>query len=115
MVEVKNDLGILPAELLGISHSTLGHVAQEGSVGIVAGTLGYLEDDGALFFGSGLDDGLELLHVVEVEGRDSVTSLDGLGKHLAGVDEAEFLKAYHIWKNGFICVVESTSGRTAAP
>ncbi len=88
VVEVEDNLGVLPAEFLGIGDSTLGHVAEQGGVGIVAGAFGNLENHGRLLFGSGLDDGLELLHVVEVEGGDCITALDGLGKHLTGVDQA---------------------------
>jgi len=36
---VENDLRIGAAQLLGISYSTLCHVAQNGSVSIVTGTL----------------------------------------------------------------------------
>ena len=85
VVEVKNDLGLLPAEFLGVLDGTLSHVAQQCGVGIVAGAFRHLKDHGRLLGSGGLDDGLELLHVVEVEGGDSVTTLDGLGKHLASV------------------------------
>ena len=70
MVEMENDLGMLPAEFLGIGHCALSHVAEQGAVGIVARTLGNLKDNGRFFLGSSLDDGLELLHVVEVKSRD---------------------------------------------
>ncbi len=88
VVEVKNDFGIFPAEFLGVCYGTLGHVAQEGGVCIVAGALGNLENYGRFFFSSCLDDGLELLHVVEVESGDCITALDGFLKHLASVDKA---------------------------
>ncbi len=87
VVEVEYNLGLLPAELLGILDGTLGHIAQQSGVCVVAGTLGYLEYHGRLLLGGSLDDGLQLLHIVEVEGGDSVSALDGLGKHLAGVDQ----------------------------
>ena len=38
VVEVQNNLGVLPAKLLGVCYSALGHVAQQGGVGVVAGT-----------------------------------------------------------------------------
>ena len=88
VVEVQNDLGILPAEFLGVGHSTLGHIAEQGRVSVVASALGHLENNGRLLLCGGLDDGLELLHVVEVESGDCITALDGLGKHLTGVDQA---------------------------
>ncbi len=88
MVEVKHNLGILPAKFLCIGHGTLGHITEKGRIGIVAGTFGNLEDYRGFFLGSSLDDGLELLHVVEVESRDGISPLDGLGKHLTSVNQA---------------------------
>ena len=76
VVQVQADLRVLPTELLRVSDGTFGHVAEKGGVGIVAGALGNLEDDRGLGLGSGLDDGLELLHVVEIERRDGVTAVD---------------------------------------
>ena len=96
MVEVQYDLGFGPAQFLGVLHGSFGHVAQQGLVGVVARTLRYLEDDGRLGLGGSLDDGLELLHVVEVECRYGVTALDGLGEHFAGVHEAQIFVRYHI-------------------
>ena len=96
VVEVQHDLGLCPAQLLGVLHGTFGHVAQQGLVGIVARALRHLQDDGRLGLGGSLDDGLELLHVVEVECRYGVTALDGLGEHFAGVHEAQIFVRYHI-------------------
>jgi hypothetical protein len=92
MIKVKNDLRALPTKFLGIFNSSLGHVAKEGLVRIIAGTLAHLEDNGRLCLCSGLDNGLKLLHVVEVECRNGVTALDGLGKHLACVHKAKIFK-----------------------
>lgn len=75
VVEVEHYLGMLPAKLLGILHGAFGHVAQQGGVGIVARALAHLQDHGAFGLGSGLDDGLELLHVVEIERGDGVAAL----------------------------------------
>jgi hypothetical protein len=95
VVEVQNNLGIFPAEFFGVFNGTLCHVAEECGICIVAGTFGNLEDNGRFFFRSCLDDGLKLLHVVEVKSGNSITALDGLFEHLAGVYEAEFFVAYH--------------------
>ena len=95
MVEVEADLGMLPAKLFCIFDSTFGHVAEKGLVGVVARTLGNLENHRGLRLRGGLNDGLELLHVVEVECGDGVTAFDGLREHLAGVDKAKFFKRYH--------------------
>ena len=98
VVEVQHDLGLGPTQLLGILHGAFGHVAQQGLVGVVTRTLRYLEDHRRLGLGSSLDDGLELLHVVEVESGDGVAALDGLGEHLAGVHEAQLFVGYHTFK-----------------
>jgi hypothetical protein len=95
VVEVEHNLGIFPAEFLGIFYSTLSHVTEEGCVCVVAGAFGYLKDNGRFFFRSSLDDSLELLHVVEVESGDCIAAFDSLCKHLAGVYEAEFFITYH--------------------
>ena len=99
VIEVEADLGIGPAELLGVSDGTLGHVAEKGGVGVVAGALGNLKDDRGLGLGSGLDDGLELLHVVEVESGDGVTAINGLGEHFAGVHKTQFFVRNHSYKD----------------
>ena len=98
VVEMENDLGMLPAEFLCIFYSTFCHIAEKGLVGIVARTLGNLENDRALGLCGGLDYGLELLHVVEVECGDGVTALDGLCEHLAGVHKAKIFVIYHSYK-----------------
>ena len=96
VVEVKNDLGLLAAELLGVFDSALGHVAENRGVGVLAGTLGDLHDHGRLGLDRCLDDGLHLLHCVEVERRDRVAAFDGLSEHLLCVDESEFLVTGHL-------------------
>ena len=95
VVEVQHDLGILAAQFLGILHSTLGQVAQDGTVGIVAGTLRYLHDDGRLALYGCHYDGLHLLHGVEVEGRNSIATSHCLGKHFTGVHQTQFFVTYH--------------------
>ena len=97
VVEVKDDLRLLAAELLGVFDSALGHVAENRGVGVLAGTLGDLHDHGRLRLDRCLDDGLHLLHCVEVERRDRVAALDGLCEHLLGVDESEFLVTGHLF------------------
>ena len=46
VVEVQHDLGMLAAQFLGILNSALSHVAQDGTVGIVACALRHLHDNG---------------------------------------------------------------------
>ena len=95
VVEVKNDLGMLPAEFFCIFYCALSHVAEKCGVGIVASAFRYLEDDGRFFFSGSFDDGLKLLHVVEVESGDSVSAFDGLGEHIASIHQAEVFVTYH--------------------
>ena len=96
VVEVQHNLGVGATELFGILDGTFGHIAQEGRVGILAGAFRHLQDDGALGFDGGHDDGLHLLHVVEVEGGDGIATVDSLAEHLASVHETYFLIVYHI-------------------
>ncbi len=95
MIQVQYNLRMLPAEFLGVSDSALCHVAQQSGVGVSASALAHLKDHRRLLFSSSLDDSLQLFHIVEVEGGDSVTAFDSLGKHLTGVDQAEFFVANH--------------------
>ena len=50
MVKVEYNLRMLTAQLLGVFHSTLGHIAEQRSVGIVASALGHLENHRRLQF-----------------------------------------------------------------
>lgn len=94
VVEVQYDGNVL-AQFLGVLHSALCHVAQQRLVGVLARACRHLQDDGRRGLDACLDDGLHLLHVVEVEGRNGVAALDGLGEHVAGVHQTQFLVRYH--------------------
>ena len=94
VVEVQYDGNIL-AQLLGILYSALSHVTQQRLVGILAGTRRNLQDYGRRALYASRDDGLHLLHVVKVEGGNGVTTLDGLGKHLARIHQTQLLVRYH--------------------
>ena len=87
VVEVKDDFRMGATEFLGVFHGTLGHIAQQGLVGVVARAFRHLQNDGRLGFHSGHDDGLELFHVVEVEGGDGIAAVHSLGEHFTGVHE----------------------------
>ena len=95
VVEVEADFGMLATEFLSVSHSTLCHVAKQRGVGIFACSLRYLKDHGALFSNSSLDDGLELLHIVEVESGNCITAFYGTGEHFASVHQTEIFVIYH--------------------
>ena len=95
VVQMKDDLGVLPAKFLCILHSTLCHIAEEGLVGVVACALGDLEDNRGLGLSGGLDDSLELFHIVEIECGDGVTAGNGLREHFTSVHKAEFFIRNH--------------------
>ena len=97
VVEVEDNLRLLAAELLGVLDRAFGHVAENRGVRVLAGALGDLHDDGRLGLDRGLDDGLHLLHRVEVERGNGVAALDRLCEHFLGVDETKLLVADHLW------------------
>ena len=97
VVEVEDDLRLLAAEFLGVLNRAFGHVAENRGVRVLARALGDLHDDGRLGLDRGLDDGLHLLHRVEVECGNGVTALDRLCEHFLGVDETKLLVADHLW------------------
>ena len=95
VVEVEDDLGLLAAELLGVLDGAFGHVAENRGVRVLARALGNLHDHGRLSLDRGLDDGLHLLHRVEVERGNGISALDRLCEHFLGVDETKLLVADH--------------------
>ena len=54
---------------------------------VIAGALGDLQHHRSLLFFAGLDDGLEQLHVVHVEGAEGVFALQGLREQVARVGQ----------------------------
>jgi len=90
-VESDGDALAVGRDLLGVLNGTLSHVAQKSLVRIGTSTTGNLKNHRALSLNTGSDDGLHLLHVVEVESRDSKTVLHSTGEHLLGVHEAKIL------------------------
>jgi len=66
-------------------HGPLAEVLQKRPVGVIPRPLGDLEDHRRLRLQAGHDDGLKLLHVVEIVGRNGIAAINGIGKHLAGV------------------------------
>ena len=102
VIEMENDLGFLAAEFLGVLDGALSHIAENRGIGVLARALGDLHDDGRLGFDRGLDDGLHLLHGVEVESGDGIAALYRLGEHFLGVDETKFLVADHLVFSLFI-------------
>lgn len=87
VVEVEYDFGLFATELFSIFYCTLCHIAKEGLVGIVAGTLADLKDDGALLGYGSFDDSLKLFHVVEVECGNCIAAINCTFEHLASIHE----------------------------
>ena len=95
VVKVQHDFGVVAAEFFGVCHSTFSHVAEKSLVGVGTCAFGNLENHRALLFDRSLDDCLELLHVVEVEGGNGIATVNGSCKHVAGVYEAEVFVVNH--------------------
>ena len=70
-----------------LDDSSLNQLHQVGVVGIGAGALGDLEDQGSVDLAGSLSDTLDDLHVVNVESADSVAAVVGLLKHLGSGDQ----------------------------
>ena len=87
VVEVQHYLRVNPTQLLGISHSSLCHIQQHSSIGILAGTLRYLQYHRRFGFGRSFDDSLQLLHIVKIECGNGVTAINGFLKHFTGIDQ----------------------------
>ena len=78
-----------------LDNSSLNQLHQVGVVSVGAGTLGNLQDDGSLLFLTSLSDGLNDLHVVDVESADGVTAVISLLKHLGSIDKSH-------WNHSFL-------------
>jgi len=106
VVEVQTDRNALAAgNFLGVFHRALREVAQQRLVRVFAGALGNLKNHRGLGLDAGLNDGLELFHIVEVVRRDRVFALHRLGEHLFGVHEAEILVADRHKKTPSFCEI----------
>jgi len=97
VVEVESDGDTLAIrrDLLGVLDGTLSHVTKKSLVSIGTSTPGHLKDDRALALHAGSDDGLHLLHVVEVEGGDSEALLHCMSEHLLSVNKTKLLIRNH--------------------
>jgi hypothetical protein len=93
MVKVKSNRNTLVfrIDFLGIFNSTLSHVTQKSLVSISTSTTRNLKDNRALCLNTSSDDSLHLLHVVEVESRDSKALLHSMSEHLLGVNKTKIL------------------------
>ena len=81
------DLGIL-------DNGGLHQLHQIGMVGIGAGALGNLQDDGASQLAGSLGDALDDLHIVDVEGADCIAAVISLRKHFFRSYKCHFQSPY---------------------
>ena len=70
-------------DLGALDDSSLHQLYQVGVVGIGAGALGDLQDNGSLLLAAGLGDALNDFHVVDVESADGVAAVVSLLEHLS--------------------------------
>ena len=70
---------------VGKADSRFDEFLKINGVGVLARSLGNLEQDRSFFLLAGLDDGLEQLHVVHVEGADGVFAFECFGEEFSGV------------------------------
>ena len=82
VVQVQGD-----GDLGALDDSGLNQLHQVGVVGVGAGTLGNLQDNRSLLLLAGLGDGLDDLHVVDVESADGVAAVVSLLKHLSSINQ----------------------------
>ena len=66
-------------------------VAQEGLAGVGTGTGGTLQDHRRIDGGGGLHDGLDLLHVVDVERRQTIAVFGGMVEQLTKGNQCHLL------------------------
>ncbi len=77
VIQVQRD-----GDIGALNNSGLHQLHQIGVVGVGAGALGHLQDQGGVDFLGSFRDALDDLHVVDVESADGVTAGIGLFKHL---------------------------------
>src|SRR5574344_1498588 len=84
VIQMKNNRNIA-SQLLCILNCALRHISQYSLIGILSCTGRYLKNNRRLCLYASLNNSLHLLHVVEIEGWNSIASLNRFGKHLPGV------------------------------
>lgn len=94
VIQVEGRGNVIP-EFLGIGRGALGHIPQKGLVGIFPGAGRDLEDHRRPGFHASLDNGLELLHIVEIIGGNRITARCRLFEHVPGIDKPEVLITDH--------------------
>jgi len=70
---------------VGQAHGRFDEFLEIGRIGVASGAFGNLEDDRGLFRFAGLHDGLEQLHIVDVEGPHGVLAFEGFGKQISSM------------------------------
>ena len=83
--------------LLGVLHRRLNELHEVDVLGIAAGALGHLKDQGSLEVDGGLGDALDDLHVVDVERADGVAAVVRFLEHFGSRYDSH--KSYSFSKN----------------
>ena len=86
------------AQFLGVFHRPLRHIPQQGLVRVIASALRHLQNHRRLRFRASRHDGLQLLHIIEIESRNRIMPFHSLPEQLAAVHQTEFLVICHIPK-----------------
>ena len=89
VIQVQRD-----GDLGALNDGSLHQLHQIGVVGVSPGALGHLQDDGSLLLPAGLSDGLDDLHVVDVESADGVTAVISLLEHLGSSNESHWNQSF---------------------
>ena len=77
-----------------LDNGSLHHLHQVGGVGVLTGTLGNLQDNGSVLLAAGLGDGLNDLHVVDVESTHSIAAVVSLLKHLLSSNKSHWNQSF---------------------
>jgi hypothetical protein len=112
VIQVQNDRNSFAVvDLFGIFDSALSHIAEQSLVCVFTGTFGNLKNKRGLSLDAGLNDRLELFHIVEVVSGDRVTAFDSFAEEILCVYEAESFVTDHFLLLDIFPVFTYSNGR----
>ena len=89
---------------VGQADGGLDELLEINRVGVGARTFGNLEDQRGFFLFTGLDDGLDEFHVVDVESAEGIFAFERLGEQVFGMCQwHKFLFLVSGRNAGFVC------------
>jgi hypothetical protein len=80
---MQHNLRMLQTKFFCVFYCSLSHITQQSLIGVLAGTAGHLQNHGRTGFDGCLNNGLQLLHIVEIKCSDSILTGYGLLEHLS--------------------------------